>query len=202
MRRFALGTVLALVAGGFVGSALAGGECCDKAKAENAWCGHCKTGFFAGQVIKSEGLHKALAGTPAPADAKCDGCKKAMAANGTCDHCHVAFANKMMYHSMVAHDLAIGTCTAEKDMKCEACKKNAAGNGWCDACKKGMVGCFAFSDKAAYDKAVTALNTLKEAMKAADKCEGCAVAMVTDGKCAKCNVSYKGGKKVEGAAKP
>jgi len=34
------------------------------------------------------------------------------------------------------------------------------------------------------------------AAKTAEKCEACAVAMVTDGNCAACKVSFKDGKKV------
>ncbi len=66
----------------------------------------------------------------------------------------------------------------------------------CDNCKVGMVGCFAFKDKKAYDGAAKARVIVVQALKAAEKCEGCAIAMVTDAKCDACKIAYKDGKKV------
>lgn len=193
--------VVALVAiGGLAGQVLAGGECCEKAKAENAWCSHCKQGFIGGQTVTNAAVYKAMAPAPAPTDAKCETCKKAIADNGVCDHCHLMFTHHMMFKSPVAYALMKGDCISAKakDIKCEACKNAMKDHGWCDSCAKGVVGCMAFTDKAAYQKAVTAQSTLAAANKAAAKCETCAVAMVTDGKCEACKVSYKDGKMTKG----
>lgn len=181
--------------GSLAGTALAGGECCEKATAANGWCGHCKVGYFDGVSMKSEALHKALSGEKVESDKiKCDACKRAAEKDGECSTCHVRFAGKLMYRSMVGYHLALGKHVPAKEIKCETCKKASADHGWCDACGAGMVGCCVFKDKAGYDAAVKARATLVAAVKAADKCEPCAVAMVTDGKCERCMISYKDGK--------
>ena len=52
-----------------------------------------------------------------------------------------------------------------------------------------------FKDKDAYNEGIKARETVRLAAKTAKKCEPCAVAMVTDGSCAMCKVSFKDGKK-------
>lgn len=184
-------------------TALAGGECCDKAKAADGWCGACKVGYFAGVSIKNHALHNALAGTEvtkeAIADAKCAGCKEAYAKNGACPECKVTYANGRMYHSAAAAKLAMGSPIDAKAL-CKECQEHAAkagkeemakGAGWCDGCKAGFVHGRMYKDKAAYEQANNAYTLVTKA--ASTTCEGCAVAMVTDGTCKECKVSYKGG---------
>lgn len=184
----------ALAAALFVSVACAQHECCDKAIAANDFCKDCKIGYFGGVTVKSVKLYDSLKGAAAPANATCDGCKKALASNGTCNHCNVSFAGGKMYKSPVAHALANGTYVNAKDIKCEGCKNATKDHGWCDKCKAGVVGPFMYKDKKQYDGAVAAHEILLAANTAAGKCEGCAVAMVTDGTCSACKTSYKGGK--------
>ena len=176
-------------------------ECptCAKDKLENGWCDHCKVGFFDGIAMKSKKLFDALNGKPvANADEiKCPGCKAAYEENGTCEHCKVEFANHRMYKSECAYRLALGTQKNPANMKCSECKSYIGEHGWCDQCKQGIVGMCAFHDKEAYNKAVEARELIQCAAKAAEKCEGCAVAMVTDGTCDHCKVSFKDGKMVK-----
>jgi hypothetical protein len=188
--------VAGLIAGLLVASAQAGGECCDKAKAANGWCGDCKVGFISGVEMKSRMLYDTLAGAPAPADIKCEGCKKAAASNGSCDACGVAFANKRMYKSVFGHAIAMGSYADPKSVKCEGCKKALTGSGgWCDECKAGAVGGYVYKDRKSYDAAVKAREVVVAA--AATKCEGCATAMASNGPCKVCNITYADGKKLE-----
>jgi hypothetical protein len=176
--------------------ALAGEECCEKAKASNGWCAGCKHGYYDSVELKSEKLYNALRGEPVKGEPKCADCAKALAAGGVCEHCKVAFANQMMYHSMVGYHLARGEHVNAADLKCPNAKKlvASAGGGWCDGCKAGYVGCEKFTDKTAYEQAARARQVLMAASKASEKCEGCAVAMVTDGRCEACRVTFKDGK--------
>lgn len=88
--------------------------------------------------------------------------------------------------------LALGlSAPAEPDCKCSTAKR---ANGWCGHCKAGQVGKLRYTDKQAYEHALAARETLRRAVKAAATCEACAVAMVTDGKGAKCGISFKDGK--------
>lgn len=186
-----VGFVVALM----VAPALGGGECCDKAKATNSWCDHCKVGYVCGTQVKSQKLYDAVHGTAVnAADLKCDACKKAAASHGWCDHCKVGYTNKMLYKTPVGYYLAIGQYKKTDEIKCDGCKKNYGHAGWCEPCKAGLVGCFVYTDRKEFDSAVKAHEIMEAA--AANKCDGCAVAMTTDGKCEACKVAYKNGKKV------
>ncbi|MFN0137335.1 MAG: hypothetical protein ACKVS9_14625 [Phycisphaerae bacterium] len=179
----------------------AGGECCKKAAAADAWCGDCKVGFVAGEEMKSQKLHDAMKGTEVKEAPKCADCKGMAEKGGWCSKCNVGLVGGKSYKSKFAFVLARGMRVAVADVKCDACKKNLGGHGWCDACKAGVVGNEVFKDKAQYDEAVKAHEVLETAIKASAKCDGCAVAMVSDGKCEPCKASFKDGKPVA-AAKP
>ncbi len=219
---FVPATMVAMLA---LGAAAYAGDCtCTATKTDDGWCQDCKVGYVAGVKIKSEKLYNALEGQ-AVADAstiKCPACKAAIENDGSCDHCQASFANKTRYSSRVAYRLARGqamgangltcpgsaaTCTGRETKctggatKCSGCEGRLADRGWCDGCKVGLVGNRAFKDKEAYDEAAQARETLKTAAKTAEKCEACAVAMVTDGNCTTCNASFKDGKKIAKAVK-
>ena len=172
------------------------GECkCGTAKVENEWCSDCGVGYFAGVKLKSQDVLEALKGrTVEGGEIKCGACKTAYASDGVCTHCSVVFADKKVYHSSVAHRLAKGKAKDVEGIACPSCSRNAAGSGWCDTCKVGMVGNLAFKDKKEFEQAAEARKTLLAA--AGSKCEKCAVARVTDGKCDACKVEYKHCKKL------
>lgn len=178
----------------FAPYAVAGDECCEKAKAANGWCAGCKHGYVNAVELKSQKLYDALKSQPAPTDMKCEGCSRALASDGVCEQCKVAFARRMMYRSMVAYNLNRGEHINPADLKCPNAMKLAENHGWCPGCKAGYVGCEKYTDKAAYEAAAKSREILLASAKAADKCEGCAVAMVTDGTCDACKVSFKDGK--------
>jgi hypothetical protein len=174
---------------------LAGGECCDKAKAANGWCEHCNHGFTFGVPIANKDLHTALAGKAVKADeVQCPGCKEALAKNGTCEHCKVMFAKDHAYKSPVSAALAKGDQVDLKSLKCPGCIKAAATGGYCSTCNTGVVAGMTFKSMDDYEHAKTALATLQKASTA--KCPTCATAMVLDGECKTCGAKYKDGAKV------
>lgn len=187
------GIVTALLVGCFVSAALA--ECtCPTNKTKGGWCGDCKKGYVAGIEMQSEALYKALAGKKADAaELKCDGCKEACGKDGFCDKCNVGYVKGMAYPKY-GYVLAKGEVVDPAAITCEKCKKHAGDHGWCDDCKAGLVGNLKFTDKETYEQAGRAVRVTKRA--AAAKCEGCAVALVSDGTCEHCKVTYKDGKKV------
>jgi hypothetical protein len=184
--------VLALTA-----PALAGGPCCDKAKAENAWCSGCNHGFVFNVTIAKKALYDALAGM-APS-AECEGCKKAAESGGICEKCHVGIAEGKAYKAMPAYYVASGKKMDPAAIKCAGCaaicKSGTA--GWCEQCKGGLVAGHGFTDKEKYEKANNGLITIRLAAKS--PCEGCSVAMVTDGTCEHCKVTFKEGKPEKGS---
>ena len=189
-----LGCVLAVLA--IAAPAQAGCPGCDKvAKQGEGFC--CGKGEIYGVQLTSEKLYKAVAGKEVDASSfKCAGCKTAHKESGTCSHCKVAMANGKMYRSPVSHILAKGTPTAaEKVGACSSCTTAHKDDGFCTACGVGFVSGRAFEGKESYDAALAAHTTLAKSAKIAKKCTECAVAMVTDGTCDSCKVSFKGGKK-------
>jgi hypothetical protein len=171
---------------------------CKIAKVKDGWCQDCKVGYVAGVELKSKNLYDALKGEAVTdtSKVKCELCKAALEKNATCAHCKVGFVHGTKYRSMAAYHLARGEATDSAKIKCAGCRAHAETHGWCDSCKMGFVANRAFADKDAYEQARSAHKTLHLAAKASGKCEGCAVAMVTDGTCSACKVSFKNGKMV------
>lgn len=193
MKRIATLLLAMCVIAGFTAAAIAGGECCEKPKADNGWCKSCSVGYFDGVTMTSKKLHDTLAGTKVEADKlQCQGCVTAVKSDGTC--CKHFYAGGYSYQSPYAAAIAKGKHVTG-DMKCESCAKAAKTNGWCDTCNVGLAGNYAFKDKKDHEKAVAALTTIQSAAKA--KCEPCAVAMVSDAKCEPCGKSFKDGKPVK-----
>ena len=186
---------------GWTAPTIAGGcEGCEKVvKTGNGFC--CGHGQAFGVALTSQKLYDALQGAQiTEADAAkcpCPDCKTAMAAHGSCDRCKMT--GKKMYGSPVAYALAKGFAydsetVAACPKRCEQCKSAFQANGQCEHCGVGFVAGHMFEDSTAYKIARAAFDTLKKAAVAASKCEGCAIAIVTDGKCAKCDVRFQGGR--------
>jgi hypothetical protein len=192
---FVLICVGAVVA--FVVPAEAGCKGCEQVAAKGeGFC--CDKGIAYGVRIKSKKLYGALEGKEVAVDKiKCPGCKSAVQSDGVCESCKVGIANGKMYHSMVAYRLAKGNPTSPEAMKCAGCVTAAKKNGFCNRCKVGFVANRAFKNKADFGPATEAHATLVKAAETVPRCEDCAVALVTDGTCAACKVSFKDGKKVE-----
>ena len=177
--------------------AMAGGcKGCDLvAKKGEGFC--CGKGQIHGVELTSRNLYDALAGQKLEADKiKCAGCKYAAKNNGVCSHCRVGVAGDKLYHSLLSHKLAKGQpITARMASLCGGCKTAYKDHGRCTGCSVGFVSHRMFKDQADYDAALAARKTILAAAAMSKKCETCAVAMVTDGKCTKCKLSFKDGKK-------
>ncbi|MBU0638008.1 MAG: hypothetical protein KKB50_04025 [Planctomycetes bacterium] len=175
--------------------ALADCKACSVAKIDGGWCDGCGAGYVAGVKIGSKKLYDALAAKEIKADAmSCKGCKGAYDKNGQCGHCQVGFVDKQAYRSRVAYHLALGQAKDPAKIKCDSCKLAAKSHGWCGGCQVGLAGNRAYKDKQEYESAVKAHEILVAAAKAAEKCEACAVAMVTDGKCQAHDLKFADGK--------
>lgn len=193
--------LLAVIAvAGLSASALAGGECCERAAKEDAWCGACKHGFFGGVSIHSKKLHDALSGKEIDrAKLECAGCKEAVKEGGSCAKCRVGVIKNRAY-PLAAYAVLSGERADMDKIKCEGCRKAAKEGGWCESCAVGYVGGRSFKDRAAFGRAVTSHKVISEA--ARTKCEVCAVAMLTDGACPACNVTFRDGKAERETAPP
>lgn len=195
MRKLLMGGCILAIGLSWVSPARA--DCiCDHAKVYHAWCSDCKVGYFDGVKVSSKKLFEVLDGKYTSSyGMECESCKKAFDEDSYCDKCKVGYYVYKAYKSKQGYLLSRGKSTDLKAIKCETCKKNGEASGWCKECNVGMVGCCSFKDKEAYEQGVKARVIVSAA--AGVECEGCAIAMVTDGTCESCKVSFKDGKKVE-----
>jgi hypothetical protein len=169
------------------------------------FCDHCNKGKIYGLELTSKNLYDALTGEEGVAEdlkkSECKGCRAAAENNGSCDHCGVHVAHSKVYMSKTAHTLAMGIPMSDPKVakgieKCSGCASAAKNHKFCSACNVGFVGESAYKSKESHDAALAAHEVLKAAIKDTGHCDRCAVARVTDGKCAHCNVHFKGGKPV------
>ena len=175
-------------------------ECkCDVYKLKGGWCSTCETGYLAGVRINSEFLFEVLDAhghNIDPSAIRCAICKEARKSNSFCDACRRGWIDNKVYMSRLTYHLTKGEARALSDIKCAICKEGAARGGWCEKCRVGMVGNVAIKDKTDFDHAVEAYRRLLVAVRLSSRCEMCAVALMSDGRCTKCKKTYKNGEVV------
>ena len=167
-------------------------EGCPHAAKDGKGCqSACKTDQAFGVKLTSQRLAEALQGEKTcPYSMKCEGCQDAAKNDGSC--CGKWFCHGKAYRSPVAYALAKGEpYTQEQASQCPGCSEAFASDGFCTACNVGFVAQRMYKGKECYDQAVTAHQTLVKAAETAQKCESCAVAIVTNGTCDKCQITFK-----------
>ncbi len=173
---------------------------CSEAERTNGWCRRHGIGYVAAVPIRSARLYDVLDAHGHAVDLstfECESCKRAIATGGFCEEDRVGFVGKLAYFSRLTYELARGERTDPGSLSCPVCTRHdAEGPGWCETCKRGMVGHVAIRDKQAYEAAARAVAILRAAVEASERCEHCAVAIVTDTKCPYCRITYKDGKPV------
>ncbi len=166
------------------------------AEAKHGFCDTCNEGRIYGERLTSRQLYEALHGhNTETAKIHCDSCIRANEKNARCTSCKVSFAHKRMYRSPMAHAIALGKpYTAAKASHCDTCKKAFAHNEFCDECKVGFNAKRLYHSHAEHKQAKHAHEIIREAIKIARECENCAVAMVNNAKCEKCNARFQDGR--------
>jgi hypothetical protein len=104
--------------------------------------------------------------------------------------------SKALYDALDAHGHDVDVA----GMPCESCREAARTDGFCTKHARGFVGGRAYLSRLAYhlargerDKVQAELGLLATAMQTVDRCELCAAAMIIDGTCPKCRLSYQAG---------
>ncbi len=169
---------------------------CAEARKHHGWCRACEVGYVAGHRIESEMLFEALDAHGHDIDPRgltCDSCLAAHADGGFCAEHGMGFVTGQAYMSRLSYELARGETLDVATLNCPACREHARAHGWCAECQRGMVGSVAIRDRAAYENAARAFRTLLAALEKVRECELCASAMVGDGRCPVCKISYKDG---------
>lgn len=186
------------------------GDCnCPRARMTNGWCRACGTGYLAGLPVKSHELYDILhthGHQFNPQTSHCDSCREAVKSDGFCKRCNIGFVANEAYFSGIAYWLAKGKPTDEAAIACDVCRghvgqcphrpstgEDGAPPGWCDVCKVGYFGNLAYTDKQDFQRALEELDLLVRALETTERCETCATAMLTDGRCLACGIEYRHG---------
>ena len=173
---------------------------CADARLVNGWCETHEKGYLASIEIPSKRLFEALDAHGHEVDPdsfKCETCRHALETDGFCEDHRIGFLNGQAYFSRLTHVLSSGSITPIGEIDCPLCRANAEGHGWCDAHGIGMIGNVAIEDREAYEHAVESMRILHEAIRAAGRCEYCAVAIQTDTTCPRCRIRYRNGEPVD-----
>lgn len=174
---------------------------CDEARRHNGWCEEHDAGYVAGVRITSEAVFEALDahGHHVPrARLHCERCLEAHdRGNGYCEEHRMGFVDGVAYLSPLNYYLARGRLAREGEIDCPVCRENAASHGWCERCDVGRVGPFVIAVREEFEEIERALVILHAATETATRCETCAVAMLLDGTCSACGVSYQDGRKTD-----
>lgn len=175
-------------------------RCCEIPKAEDGWCGDCNVGYFAQIKLKNKKIYAKVTGREVDKEAlECEECKSAAEKNGECEQCEVFYADYTKYESPFSHSIALGKKFELSSITCEICKKKMGvrSRGWCSKCKQGFVANHSFDDRKMYRSATKAHSVINLADKKARKCVTCGLAMVVNGKCESCEITYDKGKPVK-----
>lgn len=176
-------------------------DICGRARLQNQWCDVCKVGYVAGVPIKSKLLFECMDahGHELQHDAiKCVECQAAMKVDGFCNHCKTGWVKGLAYFSKLTYVLGKGHVLGTDSITCTVCRENSKRHGWCDACKLGMLGNTAVSDRKLFDEGSHAYDIMLQAVEASARCDGCAMAIVTDTPCHLCKLTYRDGKATPG----
>lgn len=169
---------------------------CATAKDMNGWCERHGFGYVASVKIKSRLLYDTMDAHGHTLDLsifECGACQKAIASDGFCEEHRIGFLRKQAYFSRLTYELARGELRKPARIVCPVCRKNARGQGWCETCQTGMIGKTAIKGAASYQHVSKAIGILRLANKAAERCQDCALAIVTDAQCPMCRITYKDG---------
>lgn len=152
-------------------------------------------------------LYAAWASGGIPADreaplAACS-CELERQRSGWCVACGVGYVAEVSIRSRALYDAldAHGHDVDVPGLACAECRAAAAADGFCARHERGFVGGRAFLSRLAYhlargerDAVQDELSLLVAALETAERCELCAAAMVVDGTCPECRLSYQDGR--------
>ncbi|MHC5008247.1 MAG: hypothetical protein ACYTGF_12900 [Planctomycetota bacterium] len=205
--RAAMAVMLALALSCFAAAPIEADCTCAAARLKNGWCEPCRVGYVASVEVRSRMLFETLDAHGHeinPGSIECRSCQAALEIDGFCEECRWGFVDKKLYFSRLTYFLARGEVRDVSKLTCRTCTINAGKtklpldpNRWCDQCKVGMVGNTAYKDRKEFDAASRELRRLLQSIRAAGACEYCGVTLFMDSTCPECNITYKGGKKVE-----
>ena len=169
---------------------------CGEAKGMSGWCERHGVGYVGDVKIRSWLLYETMDAhghTIDMANFQCLECLEAFDSDGFCEEHKIGFVGKKAYFSRLTFELARAEKRDPTKIVCPVCRKNARGHGWCEAHQIGMVGNLAIKGRERYQHAAKAIAVLEIANKTSERCEHCAMAIVTDSRCPFHKITYKDG---------
>jgi hypothetical protein len=123
----------------------------------------------------------------------CAACRGLATTDGFCDDCRIGWYRGAAYFSRLTFEIARAEYLEPSAISCAQCRANAAAGGWCADCNRGMIGRFAVTNRADFDSGRQGLDRLIQAIAQSDRCENCAMCIITNSQCLDCRKSYKDG---------
>jgi hypothetical protein len=166
----------------------------------DGWCEHHQLGFVAGHPVRYAQLFETLDphGHEIGLDSiACERCLEAIPENGRCPTCHIGWFRGLAYMTDLTWLLAQGQRSGWPG-PCSACRdrsdqERGLDPRWCATCNGGFVGSVFFPKQQIFEDARRAFAILRSATGEAPRCELCACAMVYDGMCPDCRITYAEG---------
>ena len=176
---------------------------CADARLIHGWCAAHEIGYVAGLEIRSRDLFETLDTHGHQVDPHRLGCAQCRDAHpdGYCEEHHRGFVDGLTYFSTLTYQLAKGHARNSSEITCPTCRNNSESHGWCSKCEVGMVGNVEIRDRKDFQVASGEYDRLLQAKEAAVRCEMCAVAMIYDGECPACKITYKDGEPLKAQPK-
>jgi len=171
---------------------------CGDARSMSGWCERQGIGYVADVKIRSWLLFEMMDAHGHAVDIgsgafQCPECQKAIHSDGFCEEHRIGFVGKQAYFSRLTFELARADPVDPRKIACPVCRMNARGHGWCEAHQTGMVNNLAILGRERYQHVLKAIEILEIANKASERCEHCAMAIVTDSRCPFHKITYKDG---------
>ncbi len=184
---------------------------CPSARGGNGWCQPCGIGYLASLPVRSKDIfdivhphgHHANQAT-----LTCVACRKAVLDDGFCERSGIGFVDNEAYFSKLAYYVAKGRPIDVDEIDCAVCTKlvghyrhpkpenQAETPGWCESCMAGYFGNFVYCDREEFEAASAEFQLLLRAVETTKRCQSCATAMLCEGRCPECNISYHLGRPV------
>lgn len=121
---------------------------------------------------------------------------------GWCAACSVGYAAGRTVRSLVLYEALDmhGHDVDGASLECASCRAALASDGYCARCRRGFSGGRLYLSELSYrmqrgdaEAAREKARFLDQALVEAERCELCAAALVSDGDCPVCRVSFRGG---------
>ena len=126
-----------------------------------------------------------------PGGIRCSSCLTAFVSNGYCRLSRIGYVDGRAYVSRLSYLLAsAGEHIYPPTLSCSTCRAHMQTPGWCDRCGRGVVGTVAVRNRQDFNEILMEWQRLEEAIRISSRCDLCAIAYFTHGRCSRCRIAY------------